>query len=159
NAIPLKHKNTFLEYKGTLVNDQKKPLAGAKIRSSAGERTVITDRSGTFSISAEPGDTLYVSLTGYKDLTVVLTDNTSLSLAMETDKPVVISDGSKNVELIYTTAPARLTTASNDAVYYPDLIKSPVTSFRNAITGRLAGLYTLQSSGLPGADGASLTLR
>ena len=99
NAFPLKHKNTFLEYKGTLLNDQKKPLAGAKIKSSAGERTVITDRSGTFSISAEPGDTLYVSLTGYKDLTAVLTDNTSLSLVMDADKPVVISDGSKNVEM------------------------------------------------------------
>jgi TonB-linked SusC/RagA family outer membrane protein len=63
------------------------------------------------------------------------------------------------VELIYTTAPVNLTTASTAAVYSNDIIKSPVTTFRNALTGRLAGLYTLQSSGLPGSDGASLTLR
>lgn len=55
--------------------------------------------------------------------------------------------------------PAAHNLASADAVYPADLLKSPVTSFRNALTGRLAGLYTLQSSGLPGGDGAALTLR
>lgn len=63
------------------------------------------------------------------------------------------------VELIYTrTAPQR-TTASTDAVYNAELQKSPVTSFRNALAGRLLGLHTLQNSGQPGADGAQLFLR
>jgi TonB-linked SusC/RagA family outer membrane protein len=63
------------------------------------------------------------------------------------------------VQLIYTTSPSNLTTASNDAVYSNEIVTAPVTSYRNALAGRLAGLYTLQSTGLPGADGASLSLR
>jgi TonB-linked SusC/RagA family outer membrane protein len=63
------------------------------------------------------------------------------------------------VQLIYTTSPSNLTTASNDAVYSNKIVTAPVTSYRNALAGRLAGLYTLQSTGLPGADGASLSLR
>ncbi|GAA4750117.1 SusC/RagA family TonB-linked outer membrane protein [Flavisolibacter ginsenosidimutans] len=75
------------------------------------------------------------------------------------DTAVIDLTRSKTAELIYTSVPANLTTASHDEVYNADLIKSPVTTFRNALSGRLAGLYTLQSSGLPGSDGASLTLR
>lgn len=77
----------------------------------------------------------------------------------QTDSAVTNLALPKPVELIYKTVPVAGTTASADAVYNADLIKSPVTSFRNAITGRLLGLYTLQQSGLPGSDGASLTLR
>jgi TonB-linked SusC/RagA family outer membrane protein len=59
------------------------------------------------------------------------------------------------VQLIYNTLPAHLNTASTDAVYSGDILKSPVTSFRNAIIGRLAGLYTQQTSGQPGNDEVS----
>jgi TonB-linked SusC/RagA family outer membrane protein len=85
-----------------------------------------------------------------------------ISGAQVTQKPGVDSTKtpeSKEAQLIYFKVPEKLAVASTDAVYNTDLIKSPVTSFRNALTGRLAGLYTLQSSGLPGSDGASMTLR
>ena len=39
------------------------------------------------------------------------------------------------------------------------IVKTPAVSFTNALTGRIAGLQTLQSTGLPGSDVASLTLR
>lgn len=60
---------------------------------------------------------------------------------------------------VYYNTPQQRNLASASAVYSKDLLKSPVTSFRNAVTGRLAGLYTLQTSGLPGADGATFSLR
>jgi TonB-linked SusC/RagA family outer membrane protein len=63
------------------------------------------------------------------------------------------------VERIYFTAPHHLSAASTDAVYTNDIIKSPVTSVKSTLTGRLTGLLTSQLSGQPGADGASLSLR
>jgi TonB-linked SusC/RagA family outer membrane protein len=63
-----------------------------------------------------------------------------------------------NLPLNITVSP-NSTTASTQAVYTPDLIKQPVTNVLNALTGQLAGLYSLQSSGQPGADAVSLTLR
>lgn len=64
------------------------------------------------------------------------------------------------VRLPYSqSVPAKITTASTSAVYSQDLIKAPVTNVLNALTGRVAGLYTQQNSGQPGFDGVSLTLR
>ena len=75
------------------------------------------------------------------------------------DSNMVSLTSPKPAELIYTTVPAHRTSASTSAVYSADILKSPVNSFRNALAGRLPGLHTLQTSGQPGADGASLFLR
>lgn len=62
-------------------------------------------------------------------------------------------------ELLYTQVPAHLTAASTEVLYSKDILKSPVTSAKTALTGRMAGLFALQSSGQPGSDGASVSLR
>ncbi|MFN8252487.1 MAG: SusC/RagA family TonB-linked outer membrane protein [Ferruginibacter sp.] len=63
------------------------------------------------------------------------------------------------VELLYTQAPAHLTATSTEALYSKDILRAPVTSAKSALTGRMAGLFATQSSGQPGADGASVALR
>ncbi|HEX8315328.1 MAG TPA: SusC/RagA family TonB-linked outer membrane protein, partial [Flavisolibacter sp.] len=77
------------------------------------------------------------------------------------DSAVRISPDSvrnREVRFPYYTSPSRLTAASTDVVYNRDLIKSPVTNVLNALTGRLAGIYTEQFSGEPGSDGVNLSL-
>jgi TonB-linked SusC/RagA family outer membrane protein len=64
----------------------------------------------------------------------------------------------KEVSLLYYRTPRHLTAASTDVVYTKDLIKSPVTNVLNALTGRIAGIYTEQFSGQPAQDGVGLTL-
>jgi TonB-linked SusC/RagA family outer membrane protein len=64
----------------------------------------------------------------------------------------------KQVQLVYYSVPSKLTAASTGVVYNKDIIKSPVTNVINAVTGRLAGIYTQQFSGQPLADGASISL-
>lgn len=62
-------------------------------------------------------------------------------------------------QLIYKAVPKHLTATSTETLYSPDILKSPVTSVKSTLTGRMAGLYSIQGSGQPGADGASLSLR
>lgn len=62
------------------------------------------------------------------------------------------------VKLVYKKVAANLTATSTDVVYNKDIIKSPVTNVLNAITGRLAGIYTQQFSGQPLADGVGISL-
>ncbi|GAB2806447.1 SusC/RagA family TonB-linked outer membrane protein [Ferruginibacter profundus] len=62
-------------------------------------------------------------------------------------------------ELIYTSTPPHLTATSTEALYSKDILKAPVTSVKNTLVGRLAGLYATQGSGQPGGDGVSLSLR
>jgi len=86
------------------------------------------------------------------------TDSTGRSDSLRNPN-IIYLNPQQPVELIYTATPGQRTTASTSAVYSVDILKSPVTSFRNALAGRLLGLHTLQTSGQPGADGASLFLR
>jgi len=63
------------------------------------------------------------------------------------------------VQLIYTSTRPHLTATSTEALYSKDVLRSPVTSVKSTLTGRMAGLYSYQASGQPGADGASVSLR
>lgn len=86
-------------------------------------------------------------------------------VAQDTHQPgsaktdTVLNKNEEQTQLVYEKLPSKLTSASTGKVNSVDIVKYPVTSFRNTLTGRLAGLYTIQSTGLPGADGASLMLR
>lgn len=83
------------------------------------------------------------------------------NLYAQTDSAAIQSSDSsvtKEVSLLYQRVPQRLTVTSADAVYNRDLIKSPVTNVLNALTGRLAGIYTEQFSGQPASDGVNLSL-
>lgn len=81
--------------------------------------------------------------------------------APSTDSVISVSPDSARSRFVrfpYYTMPSNLTAASTDVVYNRDLIKSPVTNVLNALTGRLAGIYTEQFSGQPASDGVSLSL-
>jgi TonB-linked SusC/RagA family outer membrane protein len=151
--------NVVQKYTGTLTDNSNAPVEEAIITVKATGLVTKTDRKGVFIIDANEGDTVLITKAGFKDRTYVLTGEVSFSIALDFASAPIPLKSTRPVQLIYTTVPRRLAIGSNDAVYNDDLVKSPVTSFRSALTGRLAGLYTLQSSGLPGSDGASLILR
>jgi TonB-linked SusC/RagA family outer membrane protein len=151
--------NVVQKYTGAITDNSNAPVEEASITVKATGLVTKTDKKGVFIIDANEGDTILITKAGFNDRTYVLTSEVSFSVALEYVNAPVPLKSARPVQLIYTTVPQRLAIASNDAVYNNDLVKSPVTSFRSALTGRLAGLYTLQSSGLPGADGALLTLR
>lgn len=150
---------SFAEYKGVLLNERQQPVKGATVEVKNRNARTTTDDNGNFSISAEPGDQLLISLAGYQSLSYTLSNTLSLQLVLRVDGDPVTQKKTQPVQQIYYTVPQQLSVSSTDAVYSNEILKSPVTTFRNALSGRLAGLYTLQSSGLPGSDGASLTLR
>jgi len=146
-------------YRGTVTDDQNSPLADVSIQVAGKQTMTKSNREGLFNITANSGDSIIVSLKGYKTITYVLGNELQLALTLDADNSSLPLFKPSTVRQVYNNVPQDLNISSTDAVYNSDLIKSPVTSFRNAITGRLAGLYTLQSSGLPGGDGASLNLR
>jgi TonB-linked SusC/RagA family outer membrane protein len=147
------------EFMGIVLDDQNAPLTDAIIKNAATGFETKTNRSGRFILTANVGDTIIVSLQGYINSKYILGAEKEFTIRLETDPNGQAPTKSFAVQQIYNTVPQELAVSSNGAVYNTDLSKSPVTSFRNALSGRLAGLYTLQSSGLPGSDGASLTLR
>jgi TonB-linked SusC/RagA family outer membrane protein len=147
------------KYTGTVFDNTNSPVAGALVKVVGTSVTAKTDQNGVFAIDANSGATIIISRAGFKDKEYVLGADATFSVALDYDYIVVPLKSPQPVQLLYSTVPQRLSVASTDAVYNNDLMKSPVTSFGNALSGRMAGLLTLQSSGLPGSDGASFNLR
>jgi TonB-linked SusC/RagA family outer membrane protein len=72
----------------------------------------------------------------------------------------IISDSSSTYTLLFNQIQKRsITTGSVAEIYNPQLQKTTSAFFGGLLTGRLAGLYTLQSGGEPGNDNVGLSLR
>lgn len=141
---------------GSILDKDGTPIVGASIiiKGSNGQGT-ITDVDGLFKLDTKEGATLEISYIGYvkqelkvgksKKLRVVLQEDNKIL-----DEVVVVGYGNQR----------RLNIAGSVAsIKSEDLAKSPVASVSNALSGKLPGLITLQSTGLPGSDEASLQIR
>ena len=65
-----------------------------------------------------------------------------------------------NVPLLYSIqSPAELNIASAQTIKGRDFVSMPGNMLKSTLAGRLAGLYVSQSSGMPGEDAYSLSLR
>lgn len=150
--------NPAKEYKGKITDNYQRPLANATITVSGNTVAAKTNRRGEFAISGHAGDTLYVKLPQYQEQQMVLGEEASVSLVLIADATALV-EKEEVVRLPYNDVPESLNIASTDVVYNKDIVKAPVASLRNALTGRLAGLVTWQFTGQPGADGVQAALR
>ncbi|WP_315821212.1 carboxypeptidase-like regulatory domain-containing protein [Paraflavitalea speifideaquila] len=145
-------------YTGKVSDKQHKGLAGVTVKVTASGLNTSTDSEGRFSIRANEGDELVLSAPGFYPQSFTLTEAKTLVFTLE-EEPVIVVSNKKQVDLIYTRAPQNLTAAATGVLYNETIVKMPVTSLRNTLTGRLAGVYTYQTSGAPGNDGVFLSLR
>lgn len=149
-------------YKGRVVSAGMQPFEKVTVMNVTTDGSAETDKGGYFTIDASEGDKLQVVIQGFRVAVLTITEaTTELNFVMESTQNEVIEiiGRPRPVERIYTTVPRHLSVASTDAIYNNDILRSPVTSFKTALTGRLAGLYAQQLSGQPGADAASVSLR
>ncbi|RPE12356.1 TonB-dependent receptor [Chitinophaga lutea] len=75
--------------------------------------------------------------------------------AVDTLRP----DSTPRLHVLYQRQARSRLVQSAASIGNEELLKSPTSSFRNALSGRLAGLYTLQTSGEPNSDLPSTSLR
>lgn len=145
-------------FKATVLDESQAPLQRVKIQVQGTNTSVLTEANGAFAIPAKINDVLLLSFDDQVFLKYKIESLSVNAIIVSSQNPVVKQH--RMVKMMFgIEVPANRTPASVDVVYNADLTKMPVTSVANALTGRLSGLYTLQSSGQPGADGASLSLR
>jgi TonB-linked SusC/RagA family outer membrane protein len=142
---------------GIVRDEFNEGLPGAHVKVSGKPATIgtVTDIDGKFTISALRGDTITVSFLGYNDASIIITDQTSLSIKMGVDNKmldeVVIVGYGQQKKATIVGAIAQVSTK--------ELQQSPVANVTNALAGRLPGLVTIQNSGEPGADVARMYIR
>lgn len=138
-----------------VVNDAQGPLIGATVTIKGAGTGVITDIDGKFTLKVPIGATIVVSYIGYESKEFVIKGENSLKIQLnedinELDEVQVIAYGAQKKVTI---------TGALSSIDSEELLKSPVASMANALTGKVTGLSSVQSTGQPGADDATLYVR
>ncbi len=140
---------------GTVIDDIGEPVTGATVveDGSKGANGVITDLDGNFTINVKPGAKITISFIGYDPVTVVAKDGMTVELKPSS---VMLND----VEVVAYGVQKKVTvTGAISSVKGDDLVKTPVSSVNNVLAGQLSGVTTVQYSGEPGADAATVYVR
>lgn len=133
------------------------PMAGVNIRIKNTEIGAVSDVGGYFSIKAKRGDVLVFTYLGFQTYEYVVSrsiNNLNVSLAEDVEAldEVVVTGFSEERKLNSISSVASLNVESN-------LISKPITSLSQSLQGGITGLTVTQSSGLPGADAATIKIR
>lgn len=145
NAILLQQQNGVCT--GNVVDATGEPVIGAVIRVKGTQTAIATDIDGNFSLKGvKKGATLEISSIGMTTQTVVWNG---------TPVKVTLQDDSQTIGEVVVTGyggvqKAKTMTASATVVNMGTLQKLPVTTMAEGLGGRVAGVFTQQSSGAPG---------
>jgi TonB-linked SusC/RagA family outer membrane protein len=116
----------------------------------------VTDASGNYSLTApDRTGSLVFSYIGFVTQEVPINNQSSINITLATDtkslnEVVVVGYGTQRKETV---------TGSVAAVKGSELVKSPAVNLSNSLAGRLPGVFAVNRSGEPGADGSNIRIR
>lgn len=139
--------------KGTVVDDKGEPVIGASVQVQGVKAGAITDIDGNFSIKVKPGTRLTISFIGYQ--TVTTEARPGMTVTLHEDTQMI-----QEVQVVAYGVQKKVTvTGAVASVKTEDLTRTPVGSVSNVLGGQMTGLTTVQYSGEPGSDAASIFVR
>lgn len=143
-----------IKVSGTVVDHTGEPVIGAAIQPVGSKTGTITDIDGNFTLSVASNASLKVSYVGYKEQTVKINNQTSLSIVLQEDTELL----DEVVVIGYGTMKKRDLTGAISSVKSDVITMSPTSNPMEALQGRVAGLDITKTSGQAGA-GVNMQLR
>lgn len=141
---------------GKVVDLTDSPLIGVNVVVEGTSSGTVTDQNGAYSLENVPVDAnLLFSYVGYLPRTVKTGNETLINIVLQEDtkkldEVVVVGYGTqKRINL----------TGAVQNITSQDLVKRNVGNTSTALQGLIPGVSVVQSSGRPGADGGSITIR
>ncbi len=141
--------------KGTVKDSQGEPLPGASVQVKGSTVGTITNIEGNFNINAKSRDILVVSFIGMRTEEVKVGGQSFITITLKDD----VASLDEVVVVGYGTQKRGSLTSAISTVSDKELLKAPIMSLSNVVGARVAGVAAVQSSGQPGADNATLTMR
>jgi len=142
---------------GTVTDSQTgDPLPGVNVVIKGTTIGTLTDINGNYSLSMPDRNvTLVFSFIGYSSQEIPLGGRAILNVSLVSE-----TVGLEEVVVVgYGTQKKISLTGSVVSVESEDITIAPVSNVTNTLAGRLPGLISLQSSGRPGNDKASISIR
>ncbi len=142
--------------KGKIVDAKNEPIIGATVSINGQKGGVVTDINGEYTLDGVSSkDIIRYSYIGMKTQTVSAGARSVINITMQSD----VNDLSDVVVVGYGTQRKESLTGSISTVTAKDLTTTPQVSATNMLTGRVPGLITTQTYGVPGSDNATLSIR
>lgn len=132
---------------GKVTGENGTALNGATVTVKGTTRGTTTNNNGEFTINANTGETLEITMVGYKVQSVTVGQDNNLSLQLDP----VISSMDEVVVVGYGTQRRALVTGAVASVSGKTISEIPVASVEQALQGRVAGV-TVTNNGTPGTS-------
>ena len=140
---------------GTVIDSSGESVIGANVTVEGTTLGCITDLDGHFTLNVPIGSKLKISFIGYKDKIVTIKKGVSLNIELENDSQML---GEVQV-VAYGVQKKVSVTGAISSMKGDDLLKTPVASVKNMLSGQVTGVSSVQYSGEPGADVADIYVR
>ena len=137
------------------VSDAMGTLPGVSVSVKGTTSGTVTDADGKYSLNADRNATLVFSFVGMKFQEVAVNGRKVINVTMVDDAELL----DEVVVVGYGTQKKSSLTSAVSVVKGEELLKAPATNVSQLLGGRLPGISSLQESGEPGLDQASLKIR
>jgi len=131
------------------------PLSGVTVMIKGTTRGTLTAADGSYSLSASQGDVIEFTCLGLAGEERTWNGRSPINVIMREDD-LMLED---LVVVGYGTAKKETLTAAVSAIKGDELMKAPATNISQVLAGKLSGISSVQESGEPGLDQASLRIR
>lgn len=141
---------------GQVTDQSGQPLTGVTVIAVGTNAGTTTDSQGRYALSVKNGATLEFSFIG------MLTERKTVGGGSSALDVVLKEDAAQVDEVIvvgYGTQRKASMTAAVSQIKGDALLTAPISNISQGLAGRLPGLSSVQNSGQPGADQASLNIR
>ena len=147
-SIDLKAQGTGIKITGTVVDSKGQQLSGVSLKVKGGTVGTTTDANGKFSITVPNIRAVVVfSYIGFITSEELVGAKKILNVKLLEDTQAL----TEIVVVGYGEVKRKDLTGSVASVNISDLTKAPVTSFDDALAGRVAGVQVTSPDGMPGA--------
>ena len=140
---------------GTVTDEQGQPVLAASVMVVGTQNLVITNDDGRYAITAKSGDVLEYLFLGKKTVRIQVGNQSVINVKLEEDNTML----DDVVVVGYGTSKKASLTSAVSAIKGDDVLKSPATNVSQILAGKLPGISSVQESGEPGLDQASLRIR
>lgn len=140
---------------GTVVDDSGGTLPGVTVVIQGTSTGAVTNIDGVYTLDAPADAVLLFSFVGMRIIEEAVDGRTTINVTMKVD-----AIGLEEVIAVgYGVQKKATLTGAVGNVKAEEMIRRPVANTTELLQGKVSGLYTRQTSGLPGADGTTLNIR
>ncbi|MEX2233738.1 MAG: SusC/RagA family TonB-linked outer membrane protein [Cyclobacteriaceae bacterium] len=143
--------------KGTITSGaDSQSLPGVNVSIKGTTQGTVTDVDGAYTIVVPSSEsTLVFSFVGFVNQEVKVNNKSDIDITLEPD----ITSLQEVVVVGYGTQEKVNVTGAVGTVKAADLVKVPSPNVSEVMIGKVPGLFSMQSQGVPGADYANLSIR